>query len=221
MSKIVIGLCAFVMFVITPSVYADPILITSGSLSVSSTGRPDYTLTGLNFSVTGANGDTGNSGPVGCVPCGSGTPTSTSSFFVGTSLGQGTATINGTTFNNVEFLGEFTLGGSPVVLPVGTTNVSFTVPFSFVGNIRGCESSVSCVNVIFSTVELTGQGLATVEFNFAGTTANGVSLYTFKSLTYNFQSSEIPEPMTIVLLASGLLGMGAGLRSRGKRRPRT
>ena len=35
MSKIILGLCAFVMFVITPSVKADPIVITSGSVTVT------------------------------------------------------------------------------------------------------------------------------------------------------------------------------------------
>ena len=39
----------------------------------------------------------------------------TGSFFVGTSLGHGSATISGMTFNNIDFLGTFNLGGSSVV----------------------------------------------------------------------------------------------------------
>ena len=214
--KIVLCLCAFVLLVVTPSVYADPIVITSGSLSVNGSAVATYTINGQNFSATSVFGDSGNSGPVGCVPCASGNLVSTSSFFVGTSLGSGSATINGTTFNPVEFLGEFSLAGTPVLLPVGTSNVSFTVPFNFTGNIRGCEDNVSCVNEVFSTVELVGQGTLTVEFLFSGTLDNGVSLYSFKSLTYNFQDASVPEPMTMALLASGLLGLGAKLRSRRK-----
>jgi len=218
MSKIVIGLCAFVMLVVTPSVYADPIVITSGSLSVNSSAVATYTLNGQNFSVTSIGGDSGNSGPVGCVPCGSGNPVSTGSFFVGSSLGQGTATINGTTFNNVFYLGEFSIGGNPVVLPVGTSDVSFTLPFNFVGNIRGCDDKLVCANPVFSTIELVGQGSLTVEFFFAGTTAGGVSIYSFKSLTYNFQDASVPEPMTVALLATGLIGLGAKLKSRARRK---
>lgn len=216
MSKFMIGLCAFVMLAATPSVFADPIVITSGSLSVNSSAVATYTLNGQNFSVTSIGGDSGNSGPAGCLPCGSNNPVSTGTFLVGTSLGQGSATINGTTFNPVEFLGSFSLGGAPVMLPVGTTDVSFTIPFNFVGDIRGCEDNVSCVNQVFSTVELVGQGFLTVEFNFAGTTDSGISIYTFKSLTYNFQSAEVPEPMTVALLATGLVGLGAKLKSRRK-----
>jgi hypothetical protein len=218
MSKIVIGLCALLMLVITPAVHADPIVITSGFLSVSGTARASYSLTGNNFSVTGANGDTGNSPATGCLPCASGSLLSTGSFFVGTSLGHGSATINGTTFSNVGFLGEFGLGGASILLPAGTENLTITFPFTFSGNIRGCDSNVSCLNVIFSTTELVGQGIGTLELTFGRIHESGVALYDFKSLTYNFQSSEVPEPMTITLLATGLIGVGAKLRSRTRRR---
>ena len=53
MSKIIVGLCAFIMLVITPSVQADPIVITSGSLTVVGlSGSPTYSISGANFSVT-------------------------------------------------------------------------------------------------------------------------------------------------------------------------
>lgn len=216
MSKLIIGLCAFVMLAIPSSAQADPIVITSGSLTVVGiSGRPSYSITGLNFSVTASGGDTGNT--PNCSPCLSGTPVSLSSFLVGTSLGLGSVTIDGTTFNNVGFLGEFSLGAS-VVLPPGTTNITVTAPFSFIGNIRGCEgNALICTTPVFSTVELVGQGIATANFIFSGIHTNGATLYSFSSVTYQFQSSEIPEPLSIVLLASGLIGLGAKLKLRRNR----
>jgi hypothetical protein len=88
----------------------------------------------------------------------------------------------------------------------------------FAGEIRGCgDNALFCLNEVFTTQLLSGQGLATVELTFVGM-QGGVSLYTFKSLTYNFTSSEVPEPMTLTLLAAGLLGLGAKVKSRIRQR---
>ncbi len=217
MSKIIIGVFTFVMLVITPSVKADPIVITSGSLTVVGPfGSPSYTMTGLNFSVTASGGDQGNA--LSCLPCPSGTPISISSQFAGSSLGGGTATFNGTTFNNLVFFGQFTFGAENVVLPAGTTNVTITAPFFFSGFITGCEgNALVCANQIFTT-ELVGQGTVTALFD-APVQFNNITLYTFRSVTYEFEAAEIPEPMTLLLLASGLLGVSArGLRSCRKNR---
>ncbi|HEX3250114.1 MAG TPA: PEP-CTERM sorting domain-containing protein, partial [Pyrinomonadaceae bacterium] len=71
----------------------------------------------------------------------------------------------------------------------------------------------------FSTT-LTGQGTATLKLHFDGT-FNGVSAYSFESLTFEFQDpTAVPEPMTITLVATGLVGLGANLRRRAKRRTR-
>ena len=216
MSKMIMGLCAFVMLVITPSVHADPVVITSGSLTVVGIfGSPSYSISGDNFSVTATGGDLGNT--PNCLPCPSGTPISLSSFLVGTSLGDGTATINGTTFNNVGFLGQFSFGVNNIVLPAGTTNLTIMAPFGFTGDIRGCDgNALICTTEVFSTTQLVGQGIAIAQFDF-GSIVNGVTLYSFRSITYQFQSAEIPEPVTIMLLASGLIGVGARLKSRSKR----
>ena len=215
MSKVVIGLFAFLMFAVTPSVYADPAVITSGSASINSSARLSYNIAGLNFSIaTNGSGDTGNAPSATCSPCTSGMNVFAGGFFVGTSLGSGNATINGTTFNNIGFLGTFNIGSALSTLPVGTSDVTFVVPFTWTGNIIGCQpDNVSCLTQVFS-MDVTGQGIATLRYRY-DTTINGIALYTFQSMTFAFQDpAAVPEPLTISLLATGLVGVGVKLRKR-------
>src|SRR5215208_5643072 len=131
MSKIIVGLCAFVMLVITPSVRADPIVITSGSLTVTGiSGSPTYSISGANFSVTSVGGDPGNT--PNCFPCLPGQTANVSSFLVGSSLGHGPAVINGMSFAELFYSGTFSLGAS-VLLPAGTTDLTLMTPFTFAG----------------------------------------------------------------------------------------
>jgi len=222
MSKILIVLCAFLMLTLTPSVKADPIVVTSGSLSVTGiSGGPRYSLFGENFSVNGG-GELGSSDPQKCFPCVSGNLIGLNGFFAGSSLGGGTVTIDGMTFAGVVFAGTFVFTGAPVTIPAATTNVSINAPFTFAGVIRGCEfhggpPDCSPGDAVFST-QLVGQGIATIQLTFLRLNASGNSLYGFNSVTYNFQSAEVPEPMTITLLAAGLMGLGAKWKFAKKRR---
>ena len=213
MPRIAIGLCALVMFIITPSVKADPVQITLGQVFVGISGNTtSFTLMGSDFTVnsTGAAPGTNPS----CSPCTSGTPISISNS-IGTNLGMGSATINGTTFNNIFFVGTFNFAVQDIVLPVlpdGLIGVQIEPPVTFTGTIRGCLDA-ACTTEVFSVTELAGAGFAKAAFTFIGN-QNGVSLFTPTSLRYDLR--EIPEPMTVMLLASGLVGLGVRLRGRRK-----
>jgi len=211
MSKILIGLCAFVMLTITPSVHADTIVITSGSYTTSGIfGGAFYTFTGSGFSLT-ASGPGGFSPLRNCLPCVSGQTIGASTFLTGNSLGSGTVTINGVT-QDVILIGTLTLSDGSFLLPAVTTNPTFTGSFNLSGSIFGCPLAQAplCVegfNSVFST-QLTGSGGLVAHFLFSGLNGNGNSLFTFGSVTYTI-GNPVPEPLTITLLATGLIGLAA------------
>ena len=199
MPRIVVVLCAFLLLTLTPSVKADPIVITGGSLSVTGiSGGPHYGLSGENFSVTGG-GEPGSTQAVACFPCASGNVIGLNGFYAGGATlgaGGGTLTINGTTFTNLVFGGTFVFIASAVI-PAATTNISITAPFTFVGDLRACvfnggppDCGNGASNVIFST-QLVGQGLVTVNLNFFFVNANGNSVYGFNNITYRLSGLEV------------------------------
>jgi hypothetical protein len=220
MSKIIIGLCAFVMLAVAPAARADPIVITSGSVSlIGAFGVTTYSLAGQNFSISGG-GDGGFSSARNCIPCLSGSTLGVNTVIIGTGLGSATVTINGTTFPGLSILGTLELAGGGFAIPAGVTNLTLTSGFSLSASIFGCQGSqflCTMDNAVFSTT-LQGSGTATLRLVFAGVNANGNSLYTFQSLIYNF-GPDVPEPMTIILLATGVMGLGAKLKlSRNRKR---
>jgi len=224
MSKILIVLSAVLMLTLAPSVKADPIVVTSGSLSVTGiTGGPHFGLFGENFAASGG-GEPGSTQAAQCFPCLSGNVIGLNGFYAGPAtlgFGGGALTIDGTTLTNLIFSGTLVFTSSAVI-PAATTNISITAPFTFAGNLQACAfhgGPPDCApgDPVFS-VQLVGQGITTVQLNFIGLNANGKSLYTFNSITYNFQPAEVPEPMTITLLAAGLMGLGAKWKFAKKRR---
>jgi hypothetical protein len=221
MSKILVGVCAFVMLTLAPSVRADTVIITSGSFSTSGIfGGAFYTFTGSGFSLTGA-GPGGFTPLRNCFPCTSGQTLGASDFVTGNGLGSGTVTINGVT-QNVLLLGTLNLSAGTFTIPAVTTNVTLTGSFSLSGSIFGCPLAQApfCAegfNSVFST-QLAGTGTVVVHLNFLDVDPNGNSRFTFGGVTYTIGDSNVPEPVTVTLLATGVIGLAARLRFRRKRR---
>ena len=225
MSKILIGLCAFVMLTFTPSVRADTILITNGLLSTSGIfGGAFYTFTGSGFSLTAA-GEGGHTQLRNCFPCTSGQSLSSGISIMGNGLGSGTVTINGIT-QNVLLLGSLDLSGTAFTIPAATTNVTLTGSFSLTGSIFGCPLAQApfCsegFNSVFST-QLAGSGTVVVRLAFIDLDSQGNSRFSFSSVTYTIGGdSNVPEPLTITLLTTGLIGLATKFRFAGRlKRPK-
>ena len=199
MTRFFSTLCALLLIVVfTPSTTeADPVFITNGSLTVTGPGGgPSYTLFGPNFSASGS-GERGAVGlQTGFLVSSPGSVINVNAFFVGSSLG-------------VNHAGTFTFTGPPITVPFSLTNLTLTSPFEFSGILHTCPQSCFFGPVV-STFTLVGGGTATFEL-IAGATANGTRIFTFRTITYNF---EVPEPASILLLGGGLAALGARLRHK-------
>ena len=211
MSKLFTTICISLLLVtFAPSVAsADPIEITSGFFTVTKFQGTSFNLVGMNFVVTGGGAGPGSGGPAICIDCVPGDiiPMDT---VVGLERG-GAAIVNGQFFRNLIFVGQLQITGDPLVIPNSMSNVTLTAPFTASGFMAGCLlSDPFCQTPVFTT-ELTGSGVARIEFTLF-LDSQGHPFFEFARTTYVF--GPIPEPTSILLLTSGLVAIGAAKLKR-------
>jgi hypothetical protein len=194
----------FALLVFVRPVSADPITITSGTVSIAAPRGPFesvfFTLVGPGFSAAGSQAEDASAGSLRCnfAPCGAGetiTAPARVSFF--NALGD--VRIDGTSIGSFVS-GSFTFESSPLTIPAGPFGSALACPFTATGtlNIDRLGADGTRVPGQTTTVRVQGQGIVTAHLQARG------EGYAVPSFTYEFAAANpTPEPGTLVLLATG------------------
>jgi hypothetical protein len=113
-------------------------------------------------------------------------------------LGRGNANVGAVSGSGVDFVGSLLFEATPTPFPPGgALSAVFIAPFAFSGVVRGLQGGVE----LFAQ-EFAGQGRVIVDYE-AGA-APGLFTEDDDTIVYEFSAAPIPEPGTMLLIASGL-----------------
>lgn len=222
LSKSIIRLCIVAAaLALAPCIYADPVVITTGTITYSSSGNSTFSLAGSGFSSTGITSplrfvSLNSAGPIGFGATGStGGSIDSQDLEVIPSL---PITVGGTAFSPTSVLLAMRFSSQPFVAPLQPSSGFVVIaPFTITsGLIEGYPGLVLGDGVPLFSAPLSGSGTTTLSFVLA---PNGV--FELQSQTFVFGQTvsavsvqSVPEPASLLLLGAGLLG---GLRMRRKR----
>lgn len=194
---------------------ADPLVVTGGSGSATNSLGGPFTLIGEGFTLNG-----GTHQGTFAFPALAGQTVNLGSFNLGLDISGGPAVIGGVTYERLVYQGFLRFSAPFVVPDAADALFVITTPFTFTGLLQGCTDPLGAINncpagsVVFNS-ELTGQGLATAVLSSI-TLEDGTRVYSLRGVRYDF-AAQTPEPATVLLLASGLAGVGAAARRKRKR----
>ena len=198
--------------------HAEPVQITSGFLTSSRSGFATFEFVGADFFAAGF-AEPGYLAPaVECSPCAPGDTFSMRAYYAGT-IGSGTATVAGTSYDRINFDGELIFGSADVTTPSTPNGFTVSQPFTFSGLLLGIPQRGSGEEILFRPA-LTGHGTVTASFSGIESFPGGKPIFDLQTIRYEFGSDgavpdPVPEPATLLLFGSGV---GAALFRKGVRR---